>query len=81
MADQVVEFLKNWYKVFPEYAHQDVGHSLISLTNFTLTINLSQQTVIGGESYAGQYIPYIGTFEIFESLSHFIANASTSLSS
>lgn len=39
MAAQVVEFLKNWYKVFPEYSHQD--------------------TYLGGESYAGQYIPYI----------------------
>ncbi|KAF8489108.1 alpha/beta-hydrolase [Gautieria morchelliformis] len=36
-ADQVVEFLHNFYDVFPEYKMADVP----------------------GESYAGQYIPYI----------------------
>ncbi|EJD01360.1 KEX1 protein [Fomitiporia mediterranea MF3/22] len=39
-ADQVVEFMRNFYQVFPEYKVMD--------------------TYIGGESYAGQYIPYIG---------------------
>ncbi|KLO08516.1 KEX1 protein [Schizopora paradoxa] len=39
-AQQVVEFMRNFYKIFPEYKSMD--------------------TYIGGESYAGQYIPYIG---------------------
>ncbi|TDL29373.1 KEX1 protein [Rickenella mellea] len=38
-AGQVVEFLQNFYDVFPEY--QDM------------------ETYVAGESYAGQYIPYI----------------------
>ncbi|THH11718.1 hypothetical protein EW145_g477 [Phellinidium pouzarii] len=39
-ADQVVEFMHNFYQIFPEYQQMD--------------------TYLGGESYAGQYIPYIG---------------------
>ncbi|KAH8118416.1 KEX1 protein [Phellopilus nigrolimitatus] len=39
-AGQVVEFMRNFYQIFPDYAHMD--------------------TYISGESYAGQYIPYIG---------------------
>ncbi|KAF8316977.1 alpha/beta-hydrolase [Cantharellus anzutake] len=38
-ANHVVEFLKNWYEVFPEYKDMD--------------------TYLAGESFAGQYIPYI----------------------
>ncbi|TNY19757.1 Alpha/Beta hydrolase protein [Rhodotorula diobovata] len=38
-AEQVVHFLANFYKVFPEFSYMD--------------------TFIAGESYAGQYIPYI----------------------
>ncbi|BGO96609.1 Cell death protease [Rhodotorula toruloides] len=38
-ADQVVNFLANFYRVFPEFSSMD--------------------TYIAGESYAGQYIPYI----------------------
>ncbi|KAM0793726.1 hypothetical protein ACM66B_001150 [Microbotryomycetes sp. NB124-2] len=38
-ADHVVEFLSQFYKVFPEFTKHD--------------------TYIAGESYAGQYIPYI----------------------
>jgi len=38
-ADQVVEFLRNFYDVFPEYKTID--------------------TYLSGESYAGQFIPYI----------------------
>ncbi|GAA5980646.1 hypothetical protein JCM10908_001720 [Rhodotorula pacifica] len=38
-AQQVVNFLANFYRIFPEYATMD--------------------TFIAGESYAGQYIPYI----------------------
>ncbi|GAA6058715.1 hypothetical protein JCM10212_003403 [Sporobolomyces blumeae] len=40
-ADQVVQFLVNLYKVFPEFATMD--------------------TYLAGESYAGQYIPYIAS--------------------
>ncbi|KAK4704204.1 carboxypeptidase D, partial [Phenoliferia sp. Uapishka_3] len=39
MAAHVVEFMSNFYKVFPEFTSHD--------------------TYIAGESYAGQYIPYI----------------------
>ncbi|GAA5926332.1 hypothetical protein JCM3775_000987 [Rhodotorula graminis] len=38
-AEQVVMFLANFYKVFPEFSNMD--------------------TFLAGESYAGQYIPYI----------------------
>lgn len=38
-ADQVVNFLANFYHVFPEFGNMD--------------------TFVAGESYAGQYIPYI----------------------
>ncbi|KAJ8594013.1 carboxypeptidase KEX1 [Rhizopogon salebrosus TDB-379] len=37
-GDQLVEFLRTFYKVFPDYESVD--------------------TYLGGESYAGQYIPY-----------------------
>ncbi|KAF5393141.1 hypothetical protein D9757_001118 [Collybiopsis confluens] len=37
-SDQFIEFLRNFYKIFPEYKRMD--------------------TYLGGESYAGQYIPY-----------------------
>ncbi|OAX43364.1 carboxypeptidase KEX1 [Rhizopogon vinicolor AM-OR11-026] len=37
-SDQLMEFLRTFYKVFPEYEGVD--------------------TYLGGESYAGQYIPY-----------------------
>ncbi|KAJ7098658.1 Alpha/Beta hydrolase protein [Mycena belliarum] len=37
-SSQFLEFLRNFYKVFPEYQHMD--------------------TYLGGESYAGQWIPY-----------------------
>ncbi|TFY75442.1 hypothetical protein EWM64_g8571 [Hericium alpestre] len=40
-STQFVEFLHNFYRVFPEYQPMD--------------------TYIGGESFAGQYIPYFGT--------------------
>lgn len=51
MATHLVEFLKNWYKVFPEFANQDVRPRFQG--------PLTRQTYISGESYAGQYIPYI----------------------
>lgn len=37
-SEQFIQFLRTWYKVFPEYLIMD--------------------TYLGGESYAGQYIPY-----------------------
>ncbi|KAJ7167745.1 Alpha/Beta hydrolase protein [Mycena filopes] len=37
-ASQLIEFMRNFYKVFPEYEFMD--------------------TFLGGESYAGQWIPY-----------------------
>ncbi|KAJ7696099.1 alpha/beta-hydrolase [Mycena rosella] len=37
-STQFMEFVRNFYKVFPEYQHMD--------------------TYLGGESYAGQWIPY-----------------------
>ncbi|KAI2623810.1 Alpha/Beta hydrolase protein [Xylaria nigripes] len=39
MAQQFVVFLEKWFRVFPEYEHDDI--------------------YIAGESFAGQYIPYI----------------------
>ncbi|KAI0068606.1 alpha beta-hydrolase [Artomyces pyxidatus] len=38
VSEQFMEFLRNFYLVFPEYRHMD--------------------TYLGGESFAGQYIPY-----------------------
>ncbi|KAF7965395.1 hypothetical protein HWV62_9059 [Athelia sp. TMB] len=38
-ANQVLQFMRTWYNVFPEFATMD--------------------TYLGGESYAGQYIPWI----------------------
>lgn len=64
-AEQVVIFLKNFYKVFPEFSKIDVSicksNSVLShhhprelnLTHFFLA-----QTYLAGESFAGQYIPY-----------------------
>lgn len=53
----MVQFLKNFYAVFPEYNQMDVGvsHQLSLLSAETRT-----QTYFGGESFAGQYIPYFG---------------------
>lgn len=40
MAEQMVTFLKDFFKIFPEYEHTEL--------------------YVAGESYAGQWIPYIG---------------------
>lgn len=60
-SDQFLEFLKNFYKTFPEYKHMDVRSSRMHLnlhdSHFRVTLALSQ-TYIAGESFAGQYIPY-----------------------
>ncbi|KAF9266185.1 alpha/beta-hydrolase [Marasmius fiardii PR-910] len=42
-ATQFTEFLRNFYKVFPEYQRMDA---------------IAIKTYLGGESFAGQYIPY-----------------------
>ncbi|KAL6309774.1 alpha/beta-hydrolase [Sparassis latifolia] len=47
-AEQFVQFLNNFYKVFPEYRSVD--------------------TYLGGESYAGQYIPYFADAVLRSSL-------------
>lgn len=68
-AEQVVIFLTNFYKTFPEFSNVDVciAHMVISLTrarvfltDASISIHLDLlQTYLAGESYAGQYIPYI----------------------
>jgi carboxypeptidase D len=52
-----VEFLRTFYKVFPEYESVDVG----GFDDPRAQLNSGLQTYLGGESYAGQYIPYFGT--------------------
>ncbi|KAH9948790.1 alpha/beta-hydrolase [Amylocystis lapponica] len=47
-STQFVQFLENWYKIFPEYRIVD--------------------TYLGGESYAGQYIPYFADAVLKSSL-------------
>lgn len=50
--------MRNFYAVFPELKGMDVR----TLYNRMLRISLKfgYQTFLGGESYGGQYIPYIG---------------------
>lgn len=69
-AAHVVEFLAKFYKIFPEFSSHDasllafvraidfgyVAHEH-ALTPYSDTVR--PQTYLAGESYAGQYIPYI----------------------
>ena len=58
----MVKFLQNFYQVFPEYERVDVGRSSFLLTKENRAHDACSctQTYLAGESYAGQYIPYIG---------------------
>jgi len=55
-TEQLVEFLHTFYKVFPEYETVDVRGCFY----LGASLNCSFQTYLGGESYAGQFIPYFG---------------------
>lgn len=57
-AHHVVTFLENFYRIFPEFSNMDVRFFPFSRPEPELTRS-SAQTYIAGESYAGQYIPYI----------------------
>ncbi len=52
----MLQFMKNFYDVFPEYRQMDVSGDYLG---HCYLLNHSQ-TYLGGESYAGQYIPYFG---------------------
>lgn len=59
MAAHVNAFLINFYKVFPELMTVDVSNE-----GACLCVSLAYtapKTYLAGESFAGQYIPYIGT--------------------
>ncbi len=56
MADQFVIFLEKWFAILPEYEHDDVSIFAHFITLPQLT---TKQIYLAGESYAGQYIPYI----------------------
>jgi carboxypeptidase D len=54
-ADHVVDFLKRFYRVFPEFQNMDVRGSAPCYCALCPSFT---QTYIAGESFAGQYIPY-----------------------
>ncbi|KAI9829758.1 MAG: Cell death protease [Sarea resinae] len=60
MGDQVVIFLEKWFALFPEYEHDDVN---CPFSGDSATVKVQRlimaQLYFAGESYAGQYIPYI----------------------
>jgi len=56
-ADHVIKFLRTFYRVFPEYLSVDVSFPVFVL----FSVTHDWQTYLGGESFAGQYIPYFGT--------------------
>lgn len=56
-----MEFMRNFYQVFPELANQDVRLSSLLLGLCRFTHACAVQTYIAGESFAGQYIPYIAS--------------------
>ena len=58
----MVEFLRNFYEVFPEYKTMDVSFYAIPTNSARLMPRY--QTYLGGESYAGQYIPYFGMLSL-----------------
>lgn len=51
----LLEFMKNFYQVFPEFQYADVRSHLPSLVIYLL---IFFQTYLAGESFAGQWIPY-----------------------
>lgn len=54
---QLLEFLKNFYDIFPQYKTMDVRVSLVVIC---FLLNISLKTYLAGESFAGQWIPYYG---------------------
>lgn len=56
-SDQFMEFLRNFYQVFPEYQTEDVSACFLCVQLSHLTF---WQTYLGGESFAGQWIPFFG---------------------
>ena len=52
-----MEFMKNFYDVFPEYKTMDV---CVFLLVVCLLLDTSLKTYLAGESFAGQWIPYYG---------------------
>lgn len=63
-ANNVIEFLKNWYEVFPEFEHMDV-RMVFRIIIISRLIHLPWQTYLAGESFAGQFIPYTGQYLLF----------------
>lgn len=57
---QFLEFLKNFYNVFPELRMVDV--CLIAVSTSSTTPHPSFKTYLSGESFAGQWIPYLGGY-------------------
>ena len=56
---QLLEFMKNFYDVFPEYKTRDVRVFLLVVCFLIHSIH-SSKTYLAGESFAGQWIPYYG---------------------
>lgn len=57
-ADQLVNFLGNFYTVFPEYGKMDVSQITIQ-TFCSPFLYCRPQTYLAGESYAGMTVPYL----------------------
>jgi carboxypeptidase D len=55
-----MEFLKNFYDIFPQYKTMDVRVPLAVVLFLYLIRLFLSKTYLAGESFAGQWIPYYG---------------------